>query len=171
LKEFYLVNNMNPIQKLKLIKEFLLEGYNDYPQAASDNARIARDRNEKLGNPCATRVGKIRATQLINRENLTIDTIKRTFSYLSRAKAYVNSDPNSCGNISYNLWGGDEMLRWTENKLDELNLNKYDFVLPTPNSRESETEFIARCMDSRKMKIEFPEIPQRTAVCYGQWGK
>jgi hypothetical protein len=162
---------MNAIEKLRSIKKFLLEGYNDYPKAVSENARIAKDRNEKLGNKCATLVGKKRANMLINRENLTIDTIKRTYSYLSRAKAYVNEDPNSCGNISYGLWGGDEMLVWTENKLDELNLNKYDFVLPTPNPREDENTFIARCIDNNKMKQEFPDLPQRTAVCYRQYEK
>lgn len=160
---------MNPIEKLKFIKSFYLETYNDYPKQASENARIARDRNEELNNKCATRIGKIRATQLINRENLSIDTIKRTFSYLSRAKVYANGDPNECGSISYNLWGGDEMLRWCENKLDELNLNKYNFILPTPSSDDTEEKFISRCMGSNKMVDEFPDNSQRAAICYSQW--
>jgi hypothetical protein len=162
---------MNPIEKLKFIKNIKLETYNDYPQGASDNAKNALEKNAELGNKCATRVGKIRANQLMNRENISIDIIKRTFSFLSRAQVYSNGEPDSCGVISYNMWGGDVMLRWCENKLDELNLSKYFFVLPTPSTDDTEEKFISRCMRNNKMKIEFPESTQRTAVCYSQWTK
>jgi hypothetical protein len=60
-------------------------------------------------NKCATAVGKKRAMQILNDEYLSINTVKRTFSYLSRAKAYDMNDWSKCGTISYNLWGGDEM--------------------------------------------------------------
>jgi hypothetical protein len=54
-----------------------------------------------------------------------METIKRTYSYLSRGKEYYNpKDTKACGTISYLLWGGDEMLRWTERKLEELELRK-----------------------------------------------
>ena len=99
--------------------------FDDYPKAASQNAQRGINLNEKLGNDCATLVGKNRARQLVGRENLSLETIKRTYSYLSRAKEYYNpSDTEACGTISYLLWGGDEMLRYTERKLEELELNK-----------------------------------------------
>ena len=99
--------------------------FDDYPKAASQNAQRGINLNEKLGNDCATLVGKNRARQLVGRENLSLETIKRTYSYLSRAKEYYNpSDTEACGTISYLLWGGDEMLRWTERKLEELELSK-----------------------------------------------
>jgi hypothetical protein len=101
------------------------EFFNDYPKAASQNAQRGINLNEAIGNECATLVGKNRARQLVANENLSIETIKRTYSYLSRAKEYYNpSDTKACGTISYLLWGGEEMLRWTERKLEELELNK-----------------------------------------------
>jgi hypothetical protein len=88
------------------------EFFDDYPKAASQNAQRGINLNEKLGNDCATLVGKNRARQLVARENLSIETIKRTYSYLSRAKEYYDpKKTEACGTISYLLWGGDEMLR------------------------------------------------------------
>jgi len=101
------------------------EFFDDYPKAASQNAQRGINLNEKLGNDCATLVGKNRARQLVARENLSLETIKRTYSYLSRAKEYYNpNDTEACGTISYLLWGGDEMLGYTERKLEQLELNK-----------------------------------------------
>ncbi len=110
------------------------ESYNDYPKAASQNAQRGINLNEKVNNDCATLVGKNRARQLANNEPISMETIKRTYSYLSRGKEYYDAkDTKACGTISYLLWGGDEMLRWTERKLEELELrkskrkrNKYD---------------------------------------------
>lgn len=94
--------------------------FNDYPQSARDAAERGIALNEKVGNRCATQVGKIRATQIMNGENLTEETIKRTFSFLSRAKTYYNpDDTEACGTISYLLWGGDSMLRWAESKIKQ----------------------------------------------------
>lgn len=95
-------------------EEFL----NDYPQAAVENAIRGMKLNEDVNNKCATLVGKARANQLANKENLSMETIKRTYSFLSRASEYYNpTDPEACGTISYLLWGGDEMLRWCEKVL------------------------------------------------------
>ncbi len=40
--------------------------------------------------------------------------------------------------------------------------------LPTPNTGESRSEFMTRCMDSETMKDEYPEPEQRSAVCRSQ---
>ena len=96
------------------------ESYNDYPQSAKDNAERGIRLNEEIGNRCATQVGKVRAQQIMNGENLTMDTIKRTYSYLSRAAEYYNpDDTEACGTISYLLWGGEPMLRWAESKMNQ----------------------------------------------------
>ena len=71
-------------------------------------------------NKCATQVGKIRAQQLANGENISIETIKRMYSYLSRAEVYYDQgDSNDCGFISYLLWGGKAGLTWSENKIKQ----------------------------------------------------
>lgn len=101
------------------------ESYNDYPKAASQNAQRGMRLNEAVDNMCATLVGKNRAAQLSKGENISLETIKRVYSYLSRAKEYYDpKDTKACGTISYLLWGGDEMLRWSERKLEELELRK-----------------------------------------------
>jgi hypothetical protein len=101
-------------------KEAAFESYNDYPQSAKDNAERGIRLNEEIGNRCATQVGKVRAQQIMNGENLSMDTIKRTYSYLSRAAEYYNpDDTEACGTISYLLWGGEPMLRWAERKMNQ----------------------------------------------------
>ena len=54
-------------------------------------------------------------------ENFTLPTLKRIYSYLSRAAAYYEPGNNeACGTISYLLWGGKSMLNWTTSKLKGL---------------------------------------------------
>lgn len=94
----------------------------DYPQQARDNARKGMELNEETGNQCATAVGKTRANQIASGEGLSLDTLKRTYSYLSRAEVYYDpNDTKACGTISYLLWGGKAMLSYCESKLKELN--------------------------------------------------
>ena len=100
-----------------------LESYSDYPDAVSNNAKRGIELNEKINNKCATQVGKVRAQQLAKKEPITVDTIKRMFSYLSRAGEYYDEgDTEACGTISYLLWGGKAGLRWAGSKLKELDL-------------------------------------------------
>ncbi len=107
------------------LKEFLdvteLESFNDYPDAVSNNAKRGIALNEKVNNKCATRVGKIRAKQLANKEKVSEATIKRMFSYLSRAEVYYEKgDKESCGYISYLLWGGKSAKNWAESKIKQF---------------------------------------------------
>lgn len=98
-----------------------LENYSDYPQAVSNNAKRGIELNKKVNNRCATNVGKVRAQQLANREKISVDTIKRMYSYLSRAETYYDAnDTTACGTISYLLWGGLAGKRWAESKLKKL---------------------------------------------------
>ena len=104
-------------------KRVVMESYNDYPEAVRNNAKRGIELNEKEGNKCATQTGKVRAQQLAQGEPISEETIKRMYSYLSRAEEYY--DPNSsteCGTISYLLWGGKAGLRWAKSKLNELEL-------------------------------------------------
>ena len=102
-------------------KKITLETYNDYPDAVSNNAKRGIELNEKVNNKCATQVGKIRATQLRDKKNISVETIKRMYSFLSRAEEYYDENDNeACGTISYLLWGGKAGLRWSASKLKEL---------------------------------------------------
>ena len=53
------------------------ETYNDYPKAAIAAAKQGIKRNKANNNKCATQVGKVRAQQIANGENLSLKTIKR----------------------------------------------------------------------------------------------
>ena len=98
-----------------------LESYSDYPSGVKNNAKRGIELNEKVNNKCATDVGKIRAQQLAQGKPISKETIKRMYSYLSRAEEYYDeSDSKACGTISYLLWGGKAGKRWAESKLKEL---------------------------------------------------
>tara|TARA_R100001460_G_scaffold14471_1_gene32393 strand:+ start:2672 stop:3841 length:1170 start_codon:yes stop_codon:yes gene_type:complete len=100
-----------------------LESYNDYPDSVANNAKRGIEMNEKVNNKCATDVGKIRAQQLAKKEKISTSTIKRMYSYLSRAEEYYDpSDSTACGTISYLLWGGKSAKNWAESKIKQLNL-------------------------------------------------
>jgi hypothetical protein len=123
----------------------LRESYSDYPEAAVNNAKRGIKLNEKVNNRCATDVGKQRAQQISKKEALSMDTIKRTFSYLSRAEEYYKpSDPEACGTISYLLWGGKPMKAWAERKINEVE-NNYK-----SKNQEMEKSFTDKVVDVLK---------------------
>jgi hypothetical protein len=113
-----------------------MESYSDYGSGISNNAKKGIDLNDKNNNKCATPVGKVRAQQLAKGEPISVETIKRMYSYLSRAEAYYDeTDMNACGTISYLLWGGKAGLAWSRNKLRELGLLTESEANPSiPNS-------------------------------------
>jgi hypothetical protein len=98
-----------------------LESYSDYPSSVSNNAKRGLKLNEAVDNKCATQVGKVRAQQLAQGKPISKETIKRMFSYLSRAEAYYKpEDTEACGTISFLLWGGKSAKTWAEAKLKQL---------------------------------------------------
>jgi hypothetical protein len=102
-------------------KRVEMESFADYPEAVSNNAKRGIELNEKGGNKCATAVGKLRGQQLAQGKPLSVETIARMYSYLSRAETYYDeNDTEACGTISYLLWGGLAGKRWAESKLKEL---------------------------------------------------
>jgi HK97 family phage prohead protease len=104
--------------------------WNDYPQAASDNAAKALKHREENDSDCGTVVGWNTARILANREMVSHDRLPRIYSFLSRAKVYdqgdfIDSDGNEiCGSVMFAAWGGDEMLRWAEKTLEQMEENK-----------------------------------------------
>lgn len=123
-----------------------LETYSDYGEGVRNNAKRGIELNKKVNNRCATSVGKIRAQQLARGEKLSVSTIKRMYSYLSRAEEYYDpNDSKACGTISYLLWGGKAGLAWSRGKLKELGeieLAEYDDkgrIKRSPKAPKSDT--------------------------------
>ena len=112
---------LDKIKAVLMGKEVEMQSYSDYPDSIKNNAKRGIELNDAVENRCATQVGKIRAQQLANGEPVSLDTIKRMYSYLSRAEAfYDENDTKACGTISYLLWGGLAAKSWSESKLKEL---------------------------------------------------
>ena len=98
----------------------MAKSWSNYPQAVRDEAERGIRLNDAVNNKCATQVGKVRAQQLANGQPVTLITIKRMYSYLSRAAEYYQpGDTEACGTISYLLWGGEPALRWAERILKQ----------------------------------------------------
>jgi len=64
-----------------------------------------------------TAVGLARANQFAKGKNVSMDTVKRTFSFLSRAKTYYKPGTNSKGTQAFLLWGGNAGLSWARKLL------------------------------------------------------
>jgi hypothetical protein len=108
--------------RYKAKKRIEMESYSDYGSSVANNAKRGIELNDANGNKCATSVGKVRAQQLAQNKPISLETIKRMYSYLSRAEVYYDqAESNSdCGYISFLLWGGKSALSWSRNKLREL---------------------------------------------------
>jgi hypothetical protein len=50
---------------------------------------------------------------------VSLDVVKRTFSFLSRAKTYYKPGVNTPGTQAYLLWGGPAALVWARNILQK----------------------------------------------------
>jgi len=101
-----------------------LATYSDYPDGVVNNAkRVLKWVEENGWGSCGTAVGKRRASQLASKSKITVSTIKRMYSFLSRhAKDLEASTSYSdgCGKLMYDAWGGKAALRWARGKLREL---------------------------------------------------
>lgn len=100
-------------------------------QAMADEATQALEWRKEFGRG-GTEIGVARARDLKNRVNLSIDTIKRMFSYFSRhevdkeGKGFYEGDEGypSAGRIAWGLWGGDTGFEWTKRKIEEIEMEE-----------------------------------------------
>jgi len=103
-----------------------LQSYTDYPEDVKNNAKKAVEFAEKNGwGSCGTAVGKIRASQLAEGKPISVDTIQRMYSYLSRHEVDLETSTSyneGCGMLMYDSWGGKAGKRWAASKLKELGL-------------------------------------------------
>lgn len=103
-----------------------MESYSDYPDGVKNNAKKAIEwANENGWGSCGTPVGKVRASQLAKGEPISVDTIKRMYSFLSRHEGDLETSTKfgeGCGYLMYMAWGGKAALGWAHNKLKGLGL-------------------------------------------------
>jgi hypothetical protein len=110
---------------LNMFQNLNFESHSDYPQEVKDVAKRVLNWVDKNGwGSCGTDVGKQRANQLAKGEPLSVSTIHRMYSYLSRHKGDLKSSKSyddGCGKLMYDSWGGEPALQWAERKIQILN--------------------------------------------------
>ena len=140
------VPNCVPIKKEKM------ESVSDYPESIKNNAkRVLKYVEENGWGSCGTEVGKQRANQLANGEPISLDTVKRMYSYLSRHEVDLDSSKgygDGCGKLMYDSWGGKSALSWAESKLNDFGydvggLPPYVDELPKKKDEMSNQRFAA----------------------------
>lgn len=100
------------------------ESYNDYPEAATNNAKRALKWKEENGSNCGTPVGWTRANQLANKERISRDTIARMASFKRHQQHKDVPYDEGCGGLMWDAWGGTEGIEWAIRKLDQIDNKK-----------------------------------------------
>lgn len=67
-----------------------------------------------------TQVGLARARQFASRTPVSLDVVKRTYSFLSRARTYYKPGQNTPGTQAYLMWGGPSGLDWAYSILKSI---------------------------------------------------
>ena len=96
-------------------------------ESMANNAKRGLELRKKF-NRGGTAVGVARANSLVARENLSISTIKRMFSFFSRHEVDKQGQGfnageegyPSAGKIAWLLWGGDSGFSWAKRKRAEI---------------------------------------------------
>ena len=91
-------------------------------------AKKGLDWREEFGRG-GTRVGAVRARQIVANENLSEETVKRMFSFFSRhevdkdAEGFSPGEDGypSNGRIAWALWGGDAGYSWSRRLVEKMN--------------------------------------------------
>ena len=111
--------------------------YSDYPDSVKNNAKAALKYAEENGwGSCGTDVGKQRANQLAKGEPISIETIKRMYSYLSRHAVDLENSKgygDGCGKLMYDAWGGKSALSWAESKIRQI--ERQNFAIQSEEER------------------------------------
>ena len=111
-------------------------------------AQKGLDWREEFGRG-GTRVGAVRARQIVANENLSDETIKRMYSYFSRhevdkqAEGFNAGEEGypSNGRIAWALWGGDAGYKWSTTKVNQM-------------KKEEERAVSGKALEMIKNKVE-----------------
>lgn len=97
-------------------------------EAMANNAKRGLEWREEFGRG-GTEVGVARARDLVNRRDLSINTVRRMYSYFARhtvdkqAEGFSSGEEGfpSAGRIAWELWGGDAGESWANRITQRLN--------------------------------------------------
>lgn len=119
------------------------ETYNDYPEAATNNAKAALRWAEENGwGSCGTGVGKQRANQLANREPLSRETIARMAAFERHRQNSQKKLGDGCGRLMWLAWGGDAGIEWAQRKLEQIDKQEMSQILHTFSTLDEEQRIV-----------------------------
>ena len=124
-------------------------------EAMAEEAQKGLDWRKEFGRG-GTEVGVARARQLVNRQEVSAETVRRMHSYFSRHEVDKEGEgfsPGedgypSAGRIAWALWGGDVGQSWARNK--DRQLDKID----EEATRAIEDEFPDKTITALENKVE-----------------
>jgi len=106
--------------------KFAEDSWNDYPEAAVNNAKRALKWAEENGwGSCGEATGKARANQIANKENLTRETIARMASFKRHQQNKDVPYDEGCGGLMWDAWGGDAGVEWAIRKLKQIDRQRF----------------------------------------------
>ena len=108
------------LEALAYATDVELETYNDYPQAARNNAKRALKYKKENGSSCGTSVGWTRAGQLSRKEKISRSTIARMASFKRHQQNKDVPYSEGCGGIMWDAWGGSAGINWAISKLKKI---------------------------------------------------
>lgn len=98
---------------------------------ASAAKRALKWKEDGKANGAGTPVGWTRANQLANKKPLSLDTVKRMYSFFSRHEVdkkgkgfYDGPEFPSNGRIMWDAWGGDAGFSWSRKIVNSAKTNK-----------------------------------------------
>jgi HK97 family phage major capsid protein/HK97 family phage prohead protease len=122
-------------------------------------AQKGLDWREEFGRG-GTRVGAVRARQIVAGENLSDDTVKRMYSFFSRHEVDKQAEGFSAGEegypsngrIAWALWGGDAGYSWSKRLVEQM--KKEDERQTSFDSQESEKHPLLTNEEEKSMNKE-----------------
>jgi HK97 family phage prohead protease len=112
--------------------ELKQETYNDYPEAATNNAKKVLRWREEYGDEVKgmTSVGWVRANQLANKERLSRETIAKMAAFERHRKnaevapEFRDTPWRDNGHVAWLGWGGSAGIEWAQRKLNQIDNRK-----------------------------------------------
>ena len=136
-------------------------------EAMAANAKRGLEWREEFGRG-GTEVGVARARDLVNRRDLSINTVRRMYSYFARhtvdkqAEGFSSGEEGfpSAGRIAWELWGGDAGESWANRitqRLNSLDERAYDDKRPYPNEHAARIREPGQYEQFRRINDELGE--------------
>jgi hypothetical protein len=86
-----------------------------------NNIKKALEFQDKMGLKCSSKAGREMSQRIIENQSMGYRELKRIYSYLKKNEQFSNSPfSEGCAAVSYQAWGGSEMVTFLESKINEI---------------------------------------------------